>query len=123
MTDRTGATALFYANADDKPLIQEAMAIWEKGTLDSTQSLTKKFMVTRRLRQGTTTTEGHLLELPQRQLAEGIIRKAEYDNLCKGLQSNLNKPGVVALARSLQISTSNRTKTQLCEEIAGKLII
>ena len=54
---------------------------------------------------------------------EAAAKKSEYDNLCKGLKSNLNKPGVVALAKSLNIKTSNKTKIQLCDEISQLLTI
>jgi len=38
------------------------------------------------------------------------------------IQSNLMKPGVVALAKSLRIETANKTKNQLCGEIAKQII-
>jgi hypothetical protein len=80
-------------------------------------------MVARRLRRGIDTTEGTTLELPQKEITDYIIRSAEYDNLCKSIQTNLSKPGVIALARSLKIQTANKTKLQLCTEISNKLII
>jgi hypothetical protein len=96
-------------------LLREAKQIWLANQIRADQDLTKKFIIARRLRQNQT--------LPQRELSDGLIRKAEYDNLCVGLQSNLNKPGVIALAKSLKIKTTGQTKNQLCKEIAGKLII
>jgi hypothetical protein len=104
-------------------LLGRADIRWSMRAVRASQDLQYKFMVARRLRQGTNTTEGTTLQLSERHLAEGIIRKAEYDNLCKGLQTNLNKPGVVALAKSLKINTLRQTKSQLCNEIANKLII
>ena len=80
-------------------------------------------MIARRLRMGVDTSEGSRLELPQRQLAEGIVRNSEYSNLCMDLQSNLTKPGVIALAKSLNIKTTGQTKSQLCNEIAKRLTI
>jgi hypothetical protein len=104
-------------------LLEQAMAQWKLLNTTASQNLNKKFMVARRLRQGTQTTTGQRLELPQRQLPDYIIRRAEYDNLCLNLQNKLNKPGVIALARSLKIkTTSNQTKTQLCQSIASVLI-
>jgi ankyrin repeat protein len=125
MRDNKGKMALDYASTDDvnANAIRDAMDIWKKGNTDALQELTGKFMVSRRLRQGTQTTTGQRLELPQRQLPEYIIRRSEYDNLCTGLQDNLTKPNIVALAKSLQIPTSNKTKSQLCGEISNKLIL
>lgn len=103
-------------------LLEQAMSEWTQLGKTSQQELNKKFIVARRLRQGVTTTTGQHLELPQRQLPEYIIRKAEYDNLCKNIRNKLSKPGVIALARSLKIETTNKTKTQLCNNIASQLI-
>jgi hypothetical protein len=104
-------------------LLVNAMALWEKDKANAINELTKKFMIAKRLRQGTQTAQGYTLELPSRDLTEGLIRKAEYDNLCVGLQTNLGKPGVIALAKSLRIPTSNQTKSQLCTAIAKRLTI
>jgi ankyrin repeat protein len=127
--NKSGFTARQYigpafSNADITKMLSDAEAIWRTAEVKALQDLQKKFMVARRLRQGVTTTAGSRLELPQRQLSESIIRKAEYSNLCLGLQSNLNKPGVIALAKSLNIkTTTNQTKRQLCNEISKLLII
>jgi hypothetical protein len=59
----------------------------------------------------------------QKEIGDNIMQRSEYDNLCFGLQSNLTKPGVVALAKSLAINTTRQTKTQLCNDIASKLIL
>jgi ankyrin repeat protein len=124
--DTNGETALQRVKGDNKNelnLLIDAERRWHAAELKAAQDLKKKFVIARRLRQGVETTAGSRLELSERHLSEGIVRRAEYDNLCMGLQSNLNKPGVVALAKSLKIPTSNLTKTQLCKEIAGKLIL
>lgn len=122
-----GRTARQFVSGDGNTpkaeLLLRAEQIWQNAAVKASQDLQGKFMIARRLRQGIATTTGSRLELPQRQLAEGIVRKAEYDNLCVGLQNNLNKPGVVALAKSLQIKTTRQTKNQLCNEIANRLII
>jgi ankyrin repeat protein len=95
--------------------LQDAEEIWLEATSNANRKLAGKFMVSRRLRVNQT--------LPVRQLGDGIIQRAEYDQICKGLQSNLTKPGVVALAKSLKIQTTRQTKNQLCSEIAKRLII
>jgi hypothetical protein len=116
---KDGRTARQYA---DNPLVVEMLEraenIWRAEEAKALQELQQKFIVSRRLRQGTNPQ----LELPQRQLPEYIIRRAEYDNLCVGSHNNLNKPGVVALAKSLKIPTSNLTKIQLCGEITKQII-
>jgi ankyrin repeat protein len=131
MKNNIGKTALDLAkmasrghdsSAKQKALMH-AMDYWIIRKDVAARELNEKLMIARRLRQGTTTTEESRLELPSRDLTEGLIRKAEYENLCMGLQNNLNKPGVIALARSLRIPTSNQTKAQLCQEIAKRLII
>lgn len=109
--------------AEDNVRLKQYTDDWTKRRQQAIQQLDQKFIVARRLRQGTQTRTGSQLELPSKDLTEGLIRKAEYDHLCKGLQSNLTKPGVIALARSLRIKTSNQTKIQLCAEIAGRLTI
>jgi hypothetical protein len=118
-----GKTSLFYVKDDslNKKLVVDAMAKWEKGNAAASNNLQKKFIVARRLRQGIT-TEGIRLQLPQKELSEGIVRKAEYDNLCRNIHNNLDKPGVIALAKSLHIQTNDQTKTQLCQAIAKRLI-
>jgi ankyrin repeat protein len=132
MTDKAGKTALDHVKLSNggrgnprvEKLLVDAMGLWETRDVDAQRDLDKKFIVARRLRQGINTTQGFILELQQKQLSEGIIRRSEYDNLCKNIQNNLNKPGVIALAKSLKIPTpSNQTKRQLCKEIATKLII
>jgi ankyrin repeat protein len=95
--------------------LKRAEAIWRTASYKANQDLQKKFMISRRLRGNQT--------LPQKELGDYIIRRSEYDNLCIGLQSNLNKPGVIALAKSLQIQTSGKSKITLCKEISDKLII
>jgi hypothetical protein len=95
--------------------LQDAEEIWLEATSNANRKLAGKFMVSRRLRVNQT--------LPVRQLGDGIIQRAEYDQICKGLQSNITKPGVVALAKSLKIQTTRQTKNQLCSEIAKRLII
>jgi hypothetical protein len=124
--DREGRTARQFIKDQTTPgykLLQDAEAIWLAEEAKAQRELQEKFMIARRLRMGVDTSEGSRLELPQRQLAEGIIRNSEYSNLCMGLQTNLNKPGVIALAKSLNIKTSGQTKTQLCVTIAKRLII
>jgi hypothetical protein len=129
--DNLGRTALDYSRIVSRGQdisakeirLTQAMADWTSRKDMAVSDLNKKFLVARRLRQGTQTTTGSSLQLPSRDLTEGITRKAEYDNLCMGLQNNLNKPGVIALARSLRIPTSNQTKLQLCSEIAKRLTI
>ena len=106
------------AQIEVSEMIEQAENIWRAEETRANQDLTKKFIVSRRLREGTDTP----VQLPQRQLPDYIIRRAEYDNLCLGLHNNLNKPGVVALARSLKIPISNLTKRQLCNAIAAMLI-
>ena len=122
-----GKTARQYvvkSNSDHtKLLLRDSEKLWLANTKAAQRDLQEKFMIARRLRMGVDTSEGSRLELPQRQISEGIIRNSEYDNLCMGLQTNMNKPGVIALAKSLNIKTSNKTKTQLCNEIAKRLII
>lgn len=95
-------------------IILRAMATWTIAYSKASSDLTAKFMIARRLRQES---------LPQRDIADGIVRKAEYDHVCRSLQSNLLKPAVIALARSLHIPTSNKTKYELCDEISKRLII
>jgi ankyrin repeat protein len=127
MKDEGGYTALDYAfgtyEQTNVALLEQAVADWTRSNNNAQQNLQKKFIVARRLRHGTQTVTGSQLHLPSRDLTEGLIRKSEYDNLCKGLQSNLNKPGVIALARSLRIPTSTLSKAQLCSEIAKKLTL
>jgi hypothetical protein len=96
-------------------LLQDAEDLWLAREVKANRDLQEKFMATRRLRTNQT--------LPQKDIGDYIVRSAEYDNLCKGLQTNLNKPGVIALARSLQIPTSKQTKNQLCQAIAEILTI
>jgi ankyrin repeat protein len=122
MIDKSGLTALDYviqkkpvSSKSKREILEQAQAIWLQYNAQASQNLTKKFIIARRLRLNQT--------LPQRELSDGIINLAEYDNLCMGLQSNLMKPGVIALAKSLHITTSGQTKTQLCQAIASKLII
>jgi len=95
--------------------LQDAEEIWLGATSNANRKLTEKFMVSRRLRVNQT--------LPVRQLGDGIIQRSEYDQICFGLQSNLTKPEVVALAKSLQLPTIRQTKNQLCQAIANKLIL
>jgi ankyrin repeat protein len=102
-------------------LLREAQINWLAKEKQAFQDLSKKFMIARRLRMGIQTTDGHTLELAERQLSESIIRKAEYSNLCNTLQSNLMKPGVIALAKSLYLPTSDLTKRELCQAIANKI--
>jgi ankyrin repeat protein len=115
MTSVDGRTALGYVgdNYAKADLIKDAMAKWEQTSVEARRTVNKKFMVAERLRSN----------LPQKQLPEYIIRRSEYDNLCLGLHSNLNKPGVVALAKSLSLPTTNQTKLQLCKAIAAKLTL
>ena len=96
-------------------LLQGSEDIWRTAQDDANQRFLQKLMVSRRLRTNET--------LPVRQLGDGIIQRVEYDQLCMGLQSNLTKPGVVALAKSLKIQTTRQTKLQLCREISKLLII
>lgn len=117
-----GNTPIYTQKMTQYNLLQQAMASWALRNEQAQQNLTKKFIVARRLRQGTQTAAGYTLEIPQREISEGIIRKAEYDHVCQGLQSNLNKPGVIALAKSLRIPTSNKTKIELCQAVASQLI-
>ena len=124
IVSKEGRSALDYAdNEQSSQLLADARAVWRKAERQANTDLKQKFMVARRLRQGIETTEGARLELPSRDLTEGLIRKAEYDNLCMGLQTNLNKPGVIALAKSLKIKTTGQTKNQLCQTIAERLTI
>jgi ankyrin repeat protein len=108
------ASQLFIKNVKVKQMLKDAETTWLANESRAKQDLQQKFMIAQRLRTDQT--------LPQRQLGEYIIRKSEYDNLCVGLQNNLNKPGVVALARSLRVPTSNKTKNELCRLIADILI-
>lgn len=114
--DKNGKTAsqLYIKDPKISQMTYKADAIWLSEESKAKHDLQQKFMISQRLRTDQT--------LPQRQLGDYIIRRSEYDNLCTGLQSNLNKPGVVALAKSLRIPTSNKTKIELCGEIADILI-
>lgn len=118
LRDREGRTAsnlVPTANVQIARLLEDSERTWIANDALAKQDLRQKFLIARRLRTDQS--------LPQREIADGIIRKAEYDNLCRGLQNNLNKPGVIALARSLNIKTTNKTKSQLCSEIAKRLTI
>ena len=108
------ASQLFIKNVKVKQMLKDAETTWLANESKAKRDLQQKFMISQRLRTDQT--------LPQRQLGDYIIRRSEYDNLCTGLQSNLNKPGVVALAKSLNIKTANKTKLELCGEIADILI-
>jgi hypothetical protein len=76
-------------------------------------TLSKKFIIAGRLKE----------TLLERKLAENIIRRAEYDNLCLYATATTpnNKPSIQALASSLNIPIITQTKTQLCHSIALKL--
>jgi ankyrin repeat protein len=113
-----GKSARNYVAKKDRHVAQLIKIAEDKWTIEekkASRDLTKKFMIARRLRTNQT--------LPQKQLGDYIIQRSEYDNLCMNLQSNLMKPRVIALAKSLSITTINKTKNQLCGEIANKLII
>lgn len=95
--------------------LQRAIEVWPRKIDAAIRELDQKFLIGQRLK--TTHT------LPQKQLRDYVIRKAEYDNLCQGLTTKLNKPGLIVLARSLKIPTANQSKFQLCSEIAGRLTL
>jgi ankyrin repeat protein len=118
ITSTQGKTARQYVrlpNALSVRLLSLAEDTWLAKNFEASQQLQQKFMISRRLRINQT--------LPQKDLGDYIIRRSEYDNLCVGLHNNLNKPGVIALAKSLNIKTSNKTKSQLCTEISKRLTI
>jgi ankyrin repeat protein len=115
VVDLEGKTARDYATDPGiSEVLHNAEDIWLNSTSDANRDLQHKFLIAHRLRTNET--------LPVRQLGDNIIQRSEYDNLCVGLQNNLNKPGVIALARSLRIPTTGQTKIALCKEIATKLI-
>jgi ankyrin repeat protein len=111
---RTARSLVPAANVQIARLLEDAERTWIANDSKSQADLKQKFLIAHRLRKES---------LPQRELTDGIIRKSEYDNLCMGLQNNLNKPGVIALAKSLNLKTSNKTKIQLCNEISQLLTI
>jgi hypothetical protein len=95
--------------------LQRAAEVWPRKLNNAITDLDKKFLIGERLK--------NTQALPQRQPREYIIRKAEYDNLCQGLNKKLDKPGLIALARSLRIPTFNQSKFQLCHAIAERLTL
>ena len=111
---RTARSLVPAANVQIARLLEDAERTWIANDVNAQADLKQKFLIAHRLRKES---------LPQRELADGIIRRAEYDNLCMGLQNNLNKPGVIALAKSLNLKTAGQTKLQLCQEISKRLII
>jgi ankyrin repeat protein len=109
-----GKTAKYCAiNPDTAFQLLAAEEDWIKQVDEAVNNLLRKFMVIRRLKQS---------GLIERHLCEHIIRLSQYAELCQGPNSNLNKPGLIALARSLYINTTNRTKIELCNDISSKLI-
>jgi ankyrin repeat protein len=121
--NNAGQTASDYIRTlkqSDVDLVTQAQLRWTDALLNAKQALTKKFIVARRLWKGVKNVEGTILELRQKELPEYIVRRAEYDQVCKVLQ---NKPAVIALAQSLLIPTFDQSKIQLCQAIGKKLII
>jgi ankyrin repeat protein len=118
LTSKVNKTAQQYVrNQLQAParILARAESTWRASEVKSLRDISGKFMIAHRLRTNHT--------LPQKQLGDYIIRRSEYDNLCVGLQSNLNKPGVIALAKSLKIKTVGQNKMQLCNEISKRLTI
>jgi hypothetical protein len=49
--------------------------------------------------------------------------KSQYDSLCKNLQDSSNQHLVEIFAAKLEISTNSKSKAQICEDIARKMIL
>jgi ankyrin repeat protein len=106
---------------------------WAKPLLDkyirrkqAIPNLVNKFLISRRLAKGAQTTTGYTLHLPQKEIPEYIVRKAEYDRLCLNISSK-TKASIQALARSLNIpltfpnSTIQLHKAEICAAIKKAL--
>jgi ankyrin repeat protein len=107
--DANGRTARHYARSKyATSLLANAQGDWVYKIRQATNSLIKKFIVIRRLKQNGMSIE--------RRLGEYIVRLAEYN-------SQLDKPRLIALAKSLYIPIYNKTKIELHNEISNKLII
>jgi hypothetical protein len=90
-----------------RQLICEAMDKWSQLQTKANLNLFKKFMIARRLRCG--------LSL-QREITDYVIRLSEFD-------ITKSKHSMIALAKSLHIPTTNRTKIELYNEISKYLAI
>jgi hypothetical protein len=97
-------------SAGMKRLLTDAETQYKQRFSDARDTLGEKFIISKRLRN----------TMVERRVPDYIIRQSEYDNLCVILQKN-TKPAVQALARSLNITISNKSKAQLCQEISERL--
>lgn len=121
LEDDTGLTAYDHTN---DPVVKKILSDAEGKQLKlAVSNLNKKFVVARQLQRGTITMTGQQIHIPERNITEGIIRRAEYDNLCSALDKNTDKAKIQALARSLHIPLLRKSKQTLCEEISKKLIL
>jgi ankyrin repeat protein len=113
MTDDTGhIAAQFATNGNVDAELSQWEADYKQQFEQSKLSLNGKLMAGRRLKG----------VLSEKRLPDRIVDEAEYGRLClvKALQRN-PKQDLQALAASLKIPYSSKTKTQLCQEISTKL--
>ena len=113
MIDDLGQSTSQYAVS---PEVDSLLIIWEDSYRKNFES--SKIQLNKKL------TAGRTLKpvLGQKYLPDRIVKESEYDRLCmiKALQRN-NKTDLQALAASLKIPISNKSKTQLCQDITKSL--
>jgi ankyrin repeat protein len=112
VADNRGNTALYYAGRNDTlhEVISDAVEDYTERYNAARDSLSSKLAVAKM----SVSTFG------QRQIPEFIVRQSEYNSLCSVLSKN-TKPNIQALAKSLNITIFNKSKTMLCQEITQKL--
>jgi hypothetical protein len=115
MTDDNGHIAVQYAITEE---VDHLLGEWEERYRadfeESKKLLNGKLMAGRRLKP----------MLNERYLPDRIVSESEYDRLCliKALQRN-PKQDLQALAASLKIPYSSKSKPALCQDIVKKLNI